>query len=85
MGARVAPSYSIIFMKYMEIQLLDTSPKKPKICFRFIDDIIMTWGYGRNELENFIHLANTYILLLNFLLPSITKKYHSWTLSYTEV
>ena len=45
-------------MKYIEIQLIDTSSKKPKIWLRFIDDIFMIWGHGRHELENFIHLAN---------------------------
>ena len=45
-------------MKYIEIQLVDTLPKKPNIWLRFIDDIIIIQGHGRNELENFIHLAN---------------------------
>ena len=25
---------------------------------RFIDDIFIIWGHGRNELENFTHIAN---------------------------
>ena len=58
MGKRMTLSYANIFMKYMEIQLIDTSPKKPKMWLRFIDDICTMWGHGRNELENFIHLAN---------------------------
>ena len=45
-------------MKYIEIQLIDTSPKKPKMWLRLIDDILMIWGHGRYELENFIYLAN---------------------------
>ena len=45
-------------MKDIEIQLIITSPKKPKMWLRFIDDIFMIWGHGRYELENFIHLAN---------------------------
>ena len=58
MGTKMAPSYANIFVKHIEIQLVDTSPKNLKISFRFIDDIIMIWGHGRNELENVIHLAN---------------------------
>ena len=58
MGTRMALSYANLFMKYIEIQLIDTSPKKPKMWLRFIDDIFMIWGHGRHELENFIHLAN---------------------------
>ena len=58
MGTRMASSYANIFMKYRETQLLDTSTMKPKIWFRFIDDIIMIWHHDRNDLENFINLAN---------------------------
>ena len=58
MGLRMVPSYADIFMKYIEIKLIDTSPKKPKMKLRFIDDIFMIWGHGRYELENFIHLTN---------------------------
>ena len=50
-GTRMAPSYANMFMKYIEIQLVDKSPKRPKIWLRFIDDIIMIWGHGRNELK----------------------------------
>ena len=31
MGTRIAPSCANIFIKYVETQLIDTSPKKPKI------------------------------------------------------
>ena len=57
MGTRMAPSYANIFMKYVENQLIDTSPKKPKLWLRFIDDIFMIWGYGKQALEDFKHLA----------------------------
>ena len=57
MGTRMAPSYANRFMKYTEIQPIDTSQKKPKIWLRFIDDVFMISGHGRHELENFIHLA----------------------------
>ena len=42
-GTRMAPSYANIFMKYVEMQLIDTSPKKPTLWLRFIDDIFMIW------------------------------------------
>ena len=41
MGTRMCPSYANIFMKYIELQLIETSPKKPKMWIRFIDDILM--------------------------------------------
>ena len=59
MGTRMAPSYANIFMKYVEIQLIDTSPKKLTLWLRFIDDIFMIWGHGKQALEDFKHLANT--------------------------
>ena len=45
-------------MKYVETQLTNTSPKKPKLWLRFIDDIFMIWGHGKQALEDFKHLAN---------------------------
>ena len=58
MGTRMAPSYANIFMKYVEMQLIDTSPKKPTLWLRLIDDIFMIWGPGKQALEDFKHLAN---------------------------
>ena len=58
MGTRMAPSYANTCMKYAETQLIDTSPKKPKLWLSFIDDIFMIWGHGRYALEDFKHLAN---------------------------
>ena len=45
-------------MKYVEMQLIDTSPKKPKLWLRFINDIFMIWGHGKQALEDVEHLAN---------------------------
>ena len=47
MGTRMAPSYANIFMKYVEVQVIETSPKKPTLWLRFIDDIFMIWGHGK--------------------------------------
>ena len=58
MGTRMAPSYAYIFMKYIEMQLTETSPKKPTIWLRFIDDILMIWNHGKQALEDFKQLAN---------------------------
>ena len=58
MGTRMAPSYANIFMKYVEIQLIETSPKKPTLWLRFTDDIFMIWGHGKQALEGFKHLSN---------------------------
>ena len=47
MGTRMAHSYANIFMKYIEMQLIETSPKKQTIWLRFIDDILMIWSHGK--------------------------------------
>ena len=54
-------------MKYIGIQLIDTSPKKPKMWLRFIDDVFMIWGHGRYEPEKFIHLDNNLHTTIKFL------------------
>ena len=55
---RMAHSYANIFMKYVEIQLIETSPKKPTLWLRFMDDIFMIWGHGKQALEDFKHLSH---------------------------
>ena len=58
MGTRMAPSYANIFMNYVETKLIETSSKKPALWLRFIDDIFMIWGHGKQALEGFKHLSN---------------------------
>ena len=58
MGTRMAPTYANIFMKYIELQLIETSPRKPEMWLRFIDDILMIWNHGKEALEQFKELAN---------------------------
>ena len=43
---------------YIELQLIETSPNKPKMWLRFIDDILMIWNHGKQTLEEFKELAN---------------------------
>ena len=74
MATRKAPSYANIFMKYVETQLMDTSPKKPKLWLRFIYDIFMIWGHGKQALEDFKHLAKTYISPSSFHSTATNKK-----------
>ena len=66
MGTRMAPSYANIFMKYVETKLIETSPKKPILWLRFIDDIFMIWGHGKQELEDFKHLSNNIYPTIKF-------------------
>ena len=46
MGTRVSPTYAIIYMNWFEKELVYNHPLKPRIWFRFIDDI---WGIFRGS------------------------------------
>ena len=56
MGTRMAPNYAIIFMHYIEETILNTSPLKPRIWKRFIDDIFMVWQHGKDTLDDFLEV-----------------------------
>ena len=43
-GTRMAPNYAIIFMHYLESNMLNQSTLKLKTWLRFIDDIFMIWA-----------------------------------------
>ena len=60
MGTRMAPNYAIIFMFYLETNLLSNYPKQPKTWLRFIDGIIMIWQFGRLELDKFLEALNNH-------------------------
>ena len=53
MGTRMAPNYAIIFMHYLETNMLNKSTLKPKAWLRFIDDIFMIWSHGIQALTLF--------------------------------
>ena len=61
MGTRVAPTYANIFMAEFEDRFVYTYPKKPLLWVRFIDDILLIWDHGEEELQTFIsHLNNAH-------------------------
>ena len=59
MGTRVAPSLANIFMSDFEEEYVYTYPKQPFFWKRFLDDIIMVWLHGREELDKFIDHLNS--------------------------
>ena len=67
MGTGMAPAYVHLFMKYLEQDIIATSPKQPKIQWRFIDDNLMIWSHGIKELDNFMALANNLHLTIKIL------------------
>ena len=50
MGTRVAPTYAIIFMNRFEETFVYSYPKRPRIWFRFIDDV---WGVFKGSKDDF--------------------------------
>uniref|UniRef100_H3B1H6 Helix-turn-helix domain-containing protein n=1 Tax=Latimeria chalumnae TaxID=7897 RepID=H3B1H6_LATCH len=55
----MAPSYAIIFMDYIEIQILAGSPIKPLLWKQYIDDVICIWTDGMESFVNFMDLCNS--------------------------
>ena len=58
MGTRVAPTYAIIFMNWFEEEFVYTYKQKPRIWFRFIDDIWCIFKGSETDLLNFLNYLN---------------------------
>lgn len=59
MGTRVAPTFANIYMDSFEnLHVYPYSPK-PRLWLRFIDDILLVWDHGPEELNKFILYLNT--------------------------
>jgi hypothetical protein len=56
----MTPSYANIFTGRLELRLLFYSSTKPLSWLRFIDDIEMKWVDGRESLNDFIDVANSF-------------------------
>ena len=50
----MAPSYANIFMDKVEREILDGSPAKPYVWWRYTDDIFMIWTEGEERLVTFL-------------------------------
>ncbi len=65
MGTKMAPSYAILYMDYLERKILERDPK-PYIWLRFIDDIFMVWLHGDEELDAFLTYLNSFHETIKF-------------------
>lgn len=66
MGTRVAPTYANLFMDSIKRKYIYLWRKKPRIWFRFIDNI---WGIFRgteSELKEFVKYCNYFHDLIKF-------------------
>ena len=53
----MAVAFSVIFMAHIEKELLLSSPNKPIIWKRFIDDIFSVWTISKQEINSFVDFA----------------------------
>ena len=57
-GTKMAPAYAILFMSELEETFLASSPLKPFVWWRYIDDIFMIWQHGEEKLKHFLKEFN---------------------------
>ena len=74
MGTKMAPSYAILFMADFEDQFLKTYPLRPKVWWRYIDDIFILWEHGEDSLKTFLKALNKVHPTIKFTADYSTKK-----------
>ena len=79
-GAKLAPTYSSIFMDKIKTNFLDTQEFKPLVWFRYTNDVFFIWGHGKEKLEEFLKILITTTPTLNLTMSSIKKTLPFWTL-----
>ena len=73
-GTKMAPSYAILFMSYLEENLLSSFPLKPLVWWRYIDDIFLLWEHGEEQLKNFLQYINSAHQTIKFTADYSTDK-----------
>jgi hypothetical protein len=58
MGSNISPIVAEIFLKYFELNKLNTYYLQPKFYTRYVDDIFIVWQHGMNDLHIFIEYLN---------------------------
>ena len=66
MGTHMAPSYANLFMGKLEQEFLQTQDKKPRVWWRYIDDIFAIWTHGEPLLQIFIENLNRHHTTIKF-------------------
>ena len=66
MGTRMAPNYTIIFMHYLETNFLTSYPTSLNIWLGFIDDILLIWKDGEQQLRMFLEALYIYHPTIKF-------------------
>ena len=58
-GAKFAPTYTLIFIDQIETNFLDTQQFKPLVWFRYIN-VFFIWTHGTEKLEEFLKDFSNY-------------------------
>ena len=66
MGTKMAVAFANIFMASVETKIISQSKTKPLEWKRYIDDIFSLWNADKEEIEDFIILANRHHLAIKF-------------------
>ncbi len=59
MGSKCSPAVACTFMAWFEEQHLAAYPLKPLLWKRYVDDVIMVWQHGEEELHKFCDFLNS--------------------------
>ena len=66
MGTKMAVSFANIFMAKIETDVINSSPHKPIIWKRYIDDIFSLWNINKEAISYFTELANSFHPTIKF-------------------
>jgi len=66
MGNHLAPPLAIIFMSRLEESGIASSPMKPSLYKRYVDDVFMLWLFGMKALSTFVEHMNNQHPLIRF-------------------
>ena len=58
-GTKFTPPYAILFMGYLEDNILSPLVKKPLVWWRYINDNFMIWQHGEEALKEFLKILNS--------------------------
>ncbi len=60
MGSRLSPILANLYMEHLEHSVLCATSAKPKMFFRYVDDIIIVWNAKKGSFEPFLEELNSF-------------------------
>ena len=74
MGNHLAPPLAIVFMNKLEEKMIRTSELRPESYDRYVDDCLMVWQHGEENLLKFIEHCNQQHTKIRFTWESTASK-----------